>query len=293
MYINDICNVSKLLRFVLFADDTNILVSRENLQQLLSTTTSEISKLKKWFDRNKLSLNLNKTKIMIFGKCKKSEHIQVQIEGVERVYENKFLGVITDDRICWKPHIKHIQTKLSRSISVLSKVKHFLNNKSLHILYNPLILPYLNYCSEIWGNTYKSSLQPLCILQKRDIRIIHNVDYCEHTNQLFIQSKTLKFLDLVEFKTAHTMFKARNNMLPKNIQEMFFEREGSYKLRGQLNLKVRRARTTKKSFYISIYGVKLWNRLSVEVQKSQSIRQFKNKYKDIIFARYRNLDEPR
>ena len=215
MYINDICNVSKSLKFILFADDTNILVSGENLQQLLSTLTVEISRLKKWFDRNKLSLNLNKTKIMIFGNCKKSENIEVQIEGVnlERVYENKFLVAIIDDKICWKPHIKHIQTKLSRCISDLCKAKHFLNNKSLHILYNSLILPYLYYCSEIWGNTYKSSLQPLCILQKRAIRIIHNVTYHEHTNQLFIQSKTLKFPDLVEFKTAQTIFKARNDML--------------------------------------------------------------------------------
>ena len=46
MYINDICNVSKSLKFILFADDTNILVSGENLQQLLSTLTVEISRLK-------------------------------------------------------------------------------------------------------------------------------------------------------------------------------------------------------------------------------------------------------
>ncbi len=122
IYINDICHVSKSLKFILFADDTNILITGENLQQLLSTLTIEISQLKKWFDSNKLSLNLTKTKIMLFGNCNRSEHIQVQIEGVnlERVYENKFLGVIIDDRICWKPHIRHIQTKLSRSISVLS-----------------------------------------------------------------------------------------------------------------------------------------------------------------------------
>ena len=58
LYINGICKVSSALKFVLFADDTNILVSGENLQQLLSIIALEISKLKKWFDNNKLSLNL-------------------------------------------------------------------------------------------------------------------------------------------------------------------------------------------------------------------------------------------
>ena len=61
-------------------------------------------------------------------------------------------------------------------------------------------------------------------------------------------------------------------MLPKNIQAMFSEREGGYKLRGQLNFKVGRTRTTKKSFCISIYGVKLWNKCgSTEKPKHQTV----------------------
>ena len=47
----------------------------------------------------------------------------------------------------------------------------------------------------------------------------------------------------------------------KNIQAMFSEMEGGYKLRGQFNFKVRHTRTTRKSFCISIYRVKLWNKL--------------------------------
>lgn len=136
---------------------------------------------------------------MVFGNCNKNAHIQVQIEGVilERVHETKFLGIIIDNRNCWKPHITHVQTKLSKNISVLAKVKHILNNKSLHILYNSLVSPYLTHCSLIWGNTYKSSLQ-LYRLQKQAIRIIHNVSLYKHTNQLLLKT----YEDAVEFKIA-------------------------------------------------------------------------------------------
>ena len=105
--------------------------------------TTEMCKMKMWFDRNKLSLNLSKTKFMLFGNCNKNTQVHLQIDGVnvERVYENKFLGVTIDDKINWKSHIKHVQSKLSRSISVLSKAKHILDHKSLHILYCSLILP--------------------------------------------------------------------------------------------------------------------------------------------------------
>ena len=181
-------------------------------------------KLKMWFDRNKLPLNLSKTKFMLFGNCNKNTQVQLQIDGVdiERVYENKFLGVTIEDKINWKSHIKHAQSKLSRSISVLSKAKHILDHKSLHILYCSMILPYLQYCAEVWVNTYKCTIQSLSILQKRAIRIIHNTGYRDYTNVLFLQSKTLKFTDLVNFRTAQIMYKAINNLLPGNLQKLFF-----------------------------------------------------------------------
>ncbi len=100
LYINDICNVSKILKLALFADDTNIFCSGDNLQEILQVLTSEMGKLKGWFDRNKLSLNLSKTKIVLFGNYKINAQVHIQVDGVdtERVSESKFLGVITDEK---------------------------------------------------------------------------------------------------------------------------------------------------------------------------------------------------
>ncbi len=151
LYINHLCKVSKVLKLLLFADDTNIFCSGDNLNRLLEVINKELRKLQNWFKSNKLSLNLSKTKIMLFGKCWANMRVQVQVDGfiIERVHENKFLGVTIDDKISWKSHIKHVQNKVSRSISVLYKAKHLLDYKSRHILYCALILPYLNNCVEV------------------------------------------------------------------------------------------------------------------------------------------------
>ena len=77
-----------------------------------------------------------------------------------------------------------------------------------------------------------------------------------------MQSKILKLTDLVEFQTAKLMFKAKNNILPANIQKKFTQREGSYFLRGLFNFKMKKVRTTRKSFCISVCGVKLWKKES-------------------------------
>ena len=66
LYINDICNVSKLLKFILFADDTNILYSDSNVHNLVSIINHELDKLCTLFSVNKLSLNVSKTNYMVF-----------------------------------------------------------------------------------------------------------------------------------------------------------------------------------------------------------------------------------
>ena len=290
LYINDICKVSNILKLVVFADDTNIFCSGEDIQEMIEVVTEELDKLKFWFNLNKLSLNLSKTKYMIFGNQKTllNENIEIKIDNIilERVLENKFLGVIIDHKFSWKQHINYIRSKLAKSIGVLGKIRHILNLSSLYTLYCTLLTPYLTYCVEVWGNTYKTNLQPIIILQKKAIRIIHNVGYYEHTNALFLNSKTLKFLDLVDLKTAQTVYKARHNMLPSNIRNRFRERDGRYELRGELNFKETGASTTRKSMCISVRGVKLWNGLTETIKNSKSLKQFSKSLKQALLAKY-------
>ncbi len=117
------------------------------------------------------------------------------------------------------------------------KAKHLLDHKSLHISYCSLVLPYLNNCAEVWGNNYKGSLglYSLIILQKRTIRIIHSVRYRDHTNTLFLESKLLKFIDLMEPQTTQILYKTKNISLSPNVQEVFCNRDGDYNLRRKCN----------------------------------------------------------
>lgn len=166
---------------------------------------------------------------------------------------------------------------MSRCIAVLNKAKHALDHKSLRTLYCTLVLPYLIYCVEVWGNNYMTTIHPLLILQKKAIRIIHGAGYRDHTNSLFLQSKLIKFKDMVDFHTAQILFKAKNNLLPENIQTLFTGREGGYNLRGKFKFKILKARTTRKTFCISICGVKLWNSLEGTLRECPNINQFKKK----------------
>ena len=82
LYINDICNVSNLLKFVLFADDTNIFCSSTSLHDLQDTINRELDKLFVWFSVNRLSLNLGKTNYMLFRSRPPDNELALKINNV-------------------------------------------------------------------------------------------------------------------------------------------------------------------------------------------------------------------
>ena len=66
IFINDIANSSKLLDFIMFADDTHIFFKAKTLEALYQIVNTELTKISKWFKLNKLSLNINKTNYILF-----------------------------------------------------------------------------------------------------------------------------------------------------------------------------------------------------------------------------------
>ena len=225
LYVNDICNVSSLLRFVLFADDTNIFLSGDDVKEISKTLSKQLDKLNSWFAVNKLSLNVSKTNYMIFGnkKIDKYMNICVRINGlsIDRVYNTKFLWVMIDDKLNWKEHITMIQSKISKTTAIIYKASHVLTERALYILYCSLALPYMTYCVEIWGNTYRTNVLPVFLKQKRLLRIVCRCKRLDHATPLFYKMHALKLFDLIKLKTAVVMFKAYNTMLPVNFQKLF------------------------------------------------------------------------
>ena len=144
------------------------------------------------------------------------------------------------------------------------------------MLYDSLFVPYFSYCSEIWGNTYKTNINCVYVLQKKVLRIVCNVDY-----------HMLKLFDIIELKTAMIMYKANKKMLPLNIQRLFSVDEVTYYNTRQLkNMKQVYIRTTLKSKCISICGVKLWNSLKMDLRNSTSLPRFKKEYKKSLLQNY-------
>ena len=288
LYINDICKVSNLVKLILFADDTNVFCAGDNQLELECMLNRELAKLCKWFVVNKLSLNLSKTSYMLFRNRPPDVEFNVFIEHerINRVRVTKFIGIYIDDKLNWKYHINTVRSKLSKVAAIIYRASCLINQDGLYMLYCSLFLPYINYCSEIWGNTYATNVECITVLQKRVVRLICGARRLDHTNPIFKQLGILKFVDLVKFKTSIIMFKAYHNVLPDSLQKMFNLRVQIYDTRQKCTFSVHRAHTNVKSMCISIYGVKLWNSLHTDLTNCRSVQVFKKMYKMLIISLY-------
>ena len=102
----------------MFADDTSLFFSNCDIPVRSATVNSELSKIKQWFLANKLSLNVTKTKYSFFHETSKKDDIplklprlQISNYNIERILSIKSLGVLIDENLSWKDHIKYTENK--------------------------------------------------------------------------------------------------------------------------------------------------------------------------------------
>ena len=222
LYINDLPNVSKILSFVIYADDTNIFLNHVNIDSATNIMNCELVKLAHWFAANKLSLNINKTKFIVFHHINKPflssmhSNIHIHINGtpIEQVHNIKFLGVFLDPNLKWKFHINYVSKKVAKSVGILTRIRHLIDTKTALTIYYSLIHSYLNYCISIWGSNYITNLSPINILQKRAIRVISQVPRLTHTKPLFLLHGILNIQKLVISQVAVAIFNRFYNHCP-------------------------------------------------------------------------------
>ena len=95
IFVNDLHLQLEMMSCIQFADDTTLLFSHKNLKYLRYNVESDLEIVHDWFHANKLTLNLDKTALMLFGKNNNSVDLEITLGGVTipRVHATKFLGV--------------------------------------------------------------------------------------------------------------------------------------------------------------------------------------------------------
>ena len=127
------------LLFILFINDLHLAVQYSSV----FCSTSE------WVRANKLSLNASKTEIIIFKTKNKmiTKHLNFRLSGQKMKPTNqvKYLGVILQEDLNWNKYLSNLGKRLSCSVSILSKIRHY-----VPIMYLFLILIWYIFVKPAW-----------------------------------------------------------------------------------------------------------------------------------------------
>ena len=194
----------------------------------------------------------------------------------------KYLGVLIDENLSWKNHLDCVITKISKTIELIAKLRHFVPSSVLTNIYKSLILPYLTYGLVAWGNASKNYLNKIVVLQKRVLRLIYFVDRKERAIPLFVNAKMLPITFLYYEAVCKLMLDVHNESTPSNITKLFTRTSNihTYNTRSSTSqlFSVKYSRLTMQEKAFSRVGVKVGNEMPNEY-KYLSKKSFKKETK--------------
>jgi len=132
----------------------------------------------------------------------------------------KYLGVLLENKLSWKPHVQKVKNQLSRACGVLSKLKHYTTQSILKVVYNSLIHPYLNYSILNWGRASNATIQLLSKLQNKAIKLMRPTNTAS-LKEIFQHLNILCLPKLYTLSVGKFMHSYYNKLFPKHFDEYF------------------------------------------------------------------------
>ncbi|KAK6165112.1 hypothetical protein SNE40_023671 [Patella caerulea] len=285
IFINDLpLHVSKC-HTDLFADDSTLHFSSNNIANIEIALQEDLLNVFNWCNDNGMVINAKKTKAMLIA----SKHLtntnslslKINGESLENVSEAVLLGLTVDQNLDWNLQINKVSKIISSKIYLLTKLKPFLPHHLRILFFNGYILPYLDYCSTVWGSANKGKLEVLYKLQKRAARSILDEKPDSHSAPLF---KTLNWLTIyqrIQYNQGMLTFKILRDKLPSYLYNTFCENskltETNMTLRSESQNKLAIPKSKKKAmtrtfqYTASVF----WNSLPQTVKHASSSFIFK------------------
>ena len=173
---------------LLLPNYTNLFISNKCPEKVFSLAQQELHNVANWLSANKLSLNTDKTKYILFDsnhkKINNTKHqsLYLKKKPIEQVKNILFLGLHLNENLSWKPHMLALFKKLSRNISIMYKLTFYLNKTNLLNVYYSLIVSHLRYGITVWNHGNQSIVQKLQRICNKFITYIQKNKHIEALN---------------------------------------------------------------------------------------------------------------
>ena len=217
IYINDLSSILQNCKYQLYADDTVLYMSGQEIEPITDNMCIDLAHFKDWCDCNKLTINIKKTKYVIFGlksQIKEIRHHVLHINDhfLDRVTSYKYLGVTLDACLTYSRHMENCLNVSSHKVFLLSKIRKYITAEAATRIYKTMIMPILEYGDILYDGSNQFLLGKIQTLQNRCLRICNYEPY--HVPVIYLH-EIANVSKLVFRRKMHLllyMFKQKTNM---------------------------------------------------------------------------------
>jgi hypothetical protein len=285
LLMNDLPLVVKNSITIKYVDDTQIIISGPPhlIEYLKKKIEEDLERIAEWMSKNRLSLNVNKTKMLIIGRpnqLQKTEELEIKFEGtnVQRVTELKILGVMLDDKFDFTSNTSIVSRKCNGLLRMLFPLRDVLSVKCKSIIINAIIMSILNYASIVTMQTNKKNWKSIKLILKRASRFILRKRVIEsEDNNINFKHKWLMPKFKHQFEIAKFAYEIVNECAPDYFSEYLdFNQFDERQTRNRTyHDRIPDSKLTSKS--IKCKAAKLWLELPQDLKDSRNKMYFKRK----------------
>ena len=286
IYINDLANISEIMKLILWCDDSTLYLSDKNTSSLIEKANTELHNLYTWVTANRLTINTEKTVAILFSTRKVNNIPTLFIKNnmtydiINRVSSTKFLGIHYDERLNFTKHINVLSGKLSKLAGMIYSLHQILPTHILKKIYNAHVNSLLNYNTPIWCCNYTSHIKPIHLLQKRIIRNVTKSKFDAHSLPLFKDTKILTIFDVNKLYMGAQFKKWTEKYISPLRADHNLNTRNSHILRPpQHGLSL-----VRNSFFVQ--GPMNYNLIPLQFKLCKTLSSFKRHYKNYLLSNY-------
>ena len=269
-----------------YADDSTLIHSSESVKEIEDVLTRNCVEVQNWMNQNRLKLNAEKTHLLTLGTSNRlatlRDEMVIEMCG-QRIIQSpdkneKLLGVFIQSNLKWRYHLDQLRLRLKSRLAGLERLKFIVPQSSLKLISQGIFDSTLLYCLPLFCGCEGTELKSLQVLQNRAAQIVTRSPPRSHRKWMFDKLNWLTINQMTHYHTLLTLFRIRLSNEPEYLATIL-RQENAYGriLRPKPNLEL-----AEKSF--GIRGIRLWNRLPMELKTEMKVSGFKVKLRKWVVA---------
>ena len=277
IYINDLVDVcSSGSEMYLYADDTKLFRYISDRADMVALQ-SEIDNLHNWIKNWLLKLNIDKCKVVSFGRnINIDTHYTIDSKGLEKLDSIKDLGVYFDSKLRFNLHLNEKVNKAYSVLGILNRNFRYVSAETFVLLYKSMVRSHLEYANSVWCPYRQEDIKTLEKVQMRATRLVRSIKHLSYTERLKqLKLPTLKFRrirgDMIE------VYKIVTGKYDTSLSYSIMVNSDSVTRGNRYKLIKEHVRYDVRKYFFTNRVVDIWNSLPDSIVSADSINIFKNR----------------